>query len=847
MKRVRWKKVLKDLTSNLGRTILVVISIAIGVMAIGMVLGAQGVIDRQLPRDFQAIDPASGFAITITNFDDDTVAQIEAMDEVGTAEGRRVLIVPFRTQSGEWRNMQLAVFPDYENIKINKLVSEDGEFPPKQGEILIERSALSPNLGFDGIEIGDSITIKAPNGKEKTLKIVGTAHDLNQFPPQLLQTSYGYVSFSTMELLNEPQEYNQLLFTISDEFASQYDFLNLSVEDKAAITEETSRVGALVQSKLEQTGALVIFTLGFRPGELPLQVVLDGLSVLLLVMGGLSLGLSVFLIVNTLSAILTQQVKQIGIMKSIGARTPQLTSMYFLMVLIFGVLALLVAVPLGAFAASGLAQVFAFAMNFNVSGFTLDPIVVLIQVGIGLAMPLLAAIYPIWKGTRTTVREAISDHGAGQGAAFGSRPIDTFIVGLKRVIPGMKRPAQISLRNTFRRKGRLIMTLISLSFASLIFMSILSIQSSLQETLTESLSTFNFDINIRFSRDYRSQRLVREALQNEYVAEAETWGFGGGRRVRPDDSQSDNVILYGAPEGGTMIQPAMLQGRWLEPNDTNAAVVTTDFLRAETDLTDANVIGQTLTFDINGKESEWVVVGLARGSQPVAIAYLPGTQFERETNTVGTAQAVFMRIDRDLLVPEPSSFGETIQSLSDPAAFAQGRPTLDEVATELETTFRDKGFRVEETQTIELASSILRIFFNIPIYLLLAMAVVLGFVGGLGLAGTMSINVIERLREIGVMRAVGASDRSVLGIVLLEGVVIGLISWFIGAILSWPVSQILTYYAGILLFSAAPTYIFSGFGVVLWLVIVVLLAMVSSFLPARNASKVTVREVLSYD
>ena len=85
--------------------------------------------------------------------------------------------------------------------------------------------------------------MKSPTGKERDLQVVGTVHELNQFPPQLIQTAYGYVSFETMELFNEPQEYNQLLFTISDEFASQYDWLNLTAEDRAEITAETSRVG----------------------------------------------------------------------------------------------------------------------------------------------------------------------------------------------------------------------------------------------------------------------------------------------------------------------------------------------------------------------------------------------------------------------------------------------------------------------------------------------------------------------------------------------------------------------------------------------------------------------------
>lgn len=834
----RWLKVIRDLTSNKSRTVLVVLSIAIGVMAVGAVLGAQAIVEQDLPRDFMAIDPAAGFAITVTNFDDDVVDQIEAMEEVGTAEGRRILVAPFQTQSGDWRNLQLSALPDYENIKLNKIVPEEGIYPPPAGTILIERSAFVDNLGFTDIEIGDYIRVKAPNGKERDLQIVGTVHELNQFPPQLIQTAYGYVSFETMEMFNEPKEYNQMLFTISDELSSQYDWLNLSADDRRVLSAEASRVGKLIQDKMEATGASVIFVVSLPPGQMPTQTILDGISWLLLAMGLLSLGLSVFLIVNTLSAILTQQVRQIGIMKSIGAQTSQLTVMYYFLVLIFGLLALAISVPSSALLSGWLARLFASILNFNVREFAFNWNIIFIQAGIALIVPVLAATYPIIRGTRTTVREAISDHTSGGGGQFGTSYVDLFVVGLKTLIPMMKRPAQISLRNTFRRKGRLILTLTSLSLASLIFMSILSIQSSIQTTLDESLGIFQFDIQIRTSREYRIDRLVRQAENNPYVTVAESWGFGGGRRVRPDDTESDNIIFYAPPINAVMVDPVLISGRFLQEGDTNAVVVTNDLLRAEEDLTEENVLGQRLTFNIAGKESEWVVVGVARGAVPAATAWVPQDTYERITNTVGQSQAIFMKIDRSLLTEAASPFG---------GGSVDGKPTIDEVASQIETEFRDAGFRVEETQTIELANSILTLLFLIPILLLLAMAVVLGFVGGLGLMGTMSINVIERLREIGVMRAIGASDRSVLGIVMLEGLIIGFLSWMIGGLFSFPFSYWLTQLVGEFIFASSLSYIFSWSGVALWLFIVLFLAMLASFIPARNASKVTVREVLSYE
>jgi putative ABC transport system permease protein len=127
------------------------------------------------------------------------------------------------------------------------------------------------------------------------------------------------------------------------------------------------------------------------------------------------------------------------------------------------------------------------------------------------------------------------------------------------------------------------------------------------------------------------------------------------------------------------------------------------------------------------------------------------------------------------------------------------------------------------------------------------MAVVLAAVGGLGLSGTMSINVLERVREIGVMRAIGASDGAVLRLVLVEGIIIGILSWFAGAIIAVPLSLIISNLLGISLISQPLTYAYSIMGVSMWLVIAIILAAIASFFPARNASQLTVREVLAYE
>lgn len=800
----RWRKVVRDLWSNKTRTMLVLLSIAVGVSAIGMVMGSQIIVDQSLPEAYAAVNPASGNIFTINTFDEEMVEGVRAMDEVAEAEGRRIVNVRFLTKDGEWRSLQLNAIPDYDEVTINKIYPQAGAYPPPEREVLLERASLAAALGLGDVAIGDTLVVESPNGRERELRIAGTVHDMGQLPAFMNGAGYGYITFDTLAWLGEPRDFNQLVFV---------------AEENELDLDHVTAVAQLVENRMESAGVDVVFAWIPPPGEHPAQNFLDAFSLILGAIGGLALVLSGFLIINTLSAILAQHVRQIGIMKAIGARAGQISAMYFVMVVMFGLLSLIVAIPLGAVGAVGLANIFAGLLNFDVGSVHLEPRVVLIQVVIGLAAPILAAVLPIYRGVRVTVREAVSEHGLGKGQ-FGRSLIDRVIVALRSILP-IGRPMQISLRNTFRRKSRLTLTLITLSLASTIFIAIFSIRASLQRTLDDALAYFDYDIQVIFDQAYRTDRIQAEVVSIPGVERVETWGFGSGRRVRPDGTESDTIIVYAPRPDSEMINPIITEGRWIMPGDSNAVVINTDVLRDDKDK-DIEV-GSVIKLKINDKESEWVVVGIARGVLTGANAFVNFDYYGRLTNAVDRAQISQVRLSNRS--PENQSrMGQAIEDL-----------------------YRDSGFRVQQMQTIGQLRATISTVFDVIIIFLLSMAVLLGVVGGLGLMGTMSINVLERTREIGVMRAIGASNGSILRIILVEGLIIGLISWTIGGLVALPASQVLTNTVGIALLQAAPTYIFSTNGAFLWLGIVLVLAFLASLLPARRASLLTVREVLSYE
>jgi putative ABC transport system permease protein len=130
---------------------------------------------------------------------------------------------------------------------------------------------------------------------------------------------------------------------------------------------------------------------------------------------------------------------------------------------------------------------------------------------------------------------------------------------------------------------------------------------------------------------------------------------------------------------------------------------------------------------------------------------------------------------------------------------------------------------------------------------LIVMSSIIGCVGGLGLMTTMSLNVLERRREMGVLRAIGATPRIVWAMVVAEGLVIGLLSWAIAALLAWPVSKVVGNTIVRVMFRSGLDFTFEPVGLVVGLLITVALSAAASFVPAWRASRATVREALAYE
>jgi len=801
----RWSKVWGDLVGNKLRTILVVMSISVGVFAVGMVYSSYLMFQRDLAASWNAASPASA-SVYADLFDQESVDGIRGLHGVKAAQGRRNLVLRALGKDGMWKQLCIVAIPDFTDQKVNIVRSQSGAWPPRDGEILIERSSLA---GL-GIEQGERVELETTDGRKRTLKVTGIVYDAAQVPTLFSGSYYGYISMNTLEKLDEERQLSQVDFVVQPWV--------LQGQDKGPV----AAMGRKAWTKLEQNGTMVHWLQVNKPGEHPMQDPINAMEILLAVLGGLSLCLGTFLLINTISAILTQQVRQIGIMKAVGGRQPQIMKLYLTLVVCYGLLALVVAVPAGALAASGITGFMAHVFNFNSGGLELPPKVLFLEVIVAVLVPVIVAIWPVFRGVRVSVREAISDYGISETKAQGR--IDRWVDKGLGYLKNWPRPRLLSLRNTFRRKGRLALTLVTLTVAGMVFMAVFSVRSSLYATLDQYLDYFHYDISMYLMQNDQADRVKQVIFSVPGVKDVEPWAYASGRLLKDDrkeseEEASEDLVLYGPPPNTTMIRPQVIEGRWFDQDDESAIVLTTDVVKDHPEIQ----VGGTVFIKAGNRKLRCTVVGITQSLLGPPTAYVPYQWMTSAMQETGKARWVQI------------------------SAISQDQKEQSALGQKLEEQLKKNGMRVQRmTVTWELKKQIQSQFDIITTFLLI-MAVLLAIVGALGLTGTMGINVIERTREIGVMRAIGASSLELGKVFIVEALCIGLISWFIGAVLAVPVAFVMSYEVGMLFLHHPLSFTISFAGVLIWLLLAVGLSVLASIVPAWNATRLSVRDVVSYE
>jgi putative ABC transport system permease protein len=789
----RWRKIVRDLWLGRWRALLVVLAIALGVFGLGTVLTAFSVLTREINTNYLGTRPASA-TIWTGPIDARLVRETRALPEVADAEVRGT--IPSRVVVGpdDWRPMSLFVIPDFNDLRMSTFHREQGAWPPPDGTILIERSAL-PVIRT---AMGDTVVVRPAGGRRQELTVAGVVHNPGLPPGWMEGAGYGYITSRTAELMGQSAVPSEIKVLVTGDS-----------NDEAHVRRCLARITDWFEARGLQVSRIDIPS----PGEHPHNDQMFTMMSLLAAFGLLALLLSGILVANLIEAVLAREIRQIGVMKALGARTIQVTGLYLAMVSMLGLAALAIGTPPSVWAGLAFVRYAIGIFNFDIVSSSVPWWVYASQTLVGLLVPLIAAAWPVWRGSRISVRDAITDH----GVAADDRG-STFIARALARTDRLARPLVLGLRNTFRRRSRLVLTLITLASSGTVFMVAMHVSASWKNTIDTAFALRQFDIDVRLARPLPIDELEREIRQLAGVERVESWAFAQATHACAGAANGTRFALLAPPEPSEAMDHTVTAGRFLQPGDRNAIVVTPRLL----DRMAGIQVGDSLVLEVEGRETTWRIVGVVKAiGSPVA--YVSRSDLWALTGRTGTA--AILRV--------------TASSRDEQAQIALSRSierALEQAGAGVETLVRTSVYRKAVEDHVD-----------ITLVLLLLMAILVVVVGGLSLASTMSISVMERTREIGVLRAVGASSRSILGIVLTEGVAVGILSWLIALLPAVPLSIVVGDISGQILLRAPLDFAFSSAGATLWLAVVVTLSAAASLVPAFNAARLRVGKALSYD
>jgi putative ABC transport system permease protein len=756
---------------------LVALALALGIAGLTAGLSSYAILVRELNRGYLETNPASAILRTDA-LDEGTLQAVRAVPGVKVAEARRVLSGRIKAGPAQWRTLTLFVVQDFAAIRVSKLMPQAGAWPPGPGEILIERDALQ----VAHARIGDEVTVRTARGVDHALRVSGTVKDVGQAQARMENLVYGYVTLQTLALLGEEPVLDRLYLQGGD--AMQ------------------------VKAVLEARGHPVTRVDLPEPGKHPHA---DLMGLLLLVLASFALFallLSGALVMNLMTALMASQVRQIGVMKAIGGSRARIARIYLGQALLLGAAAVLIGLGPGLLGGRAIVQAMAVFLNFDIGSFAVPLWVFAVAALLGLLAPLLSAAWPVWRGTAVPVCEALTSHGVSQNN-FGAGALDRALAG----VGGLTRPVLLALRNAFRRRTRVLLTLGTLSLGGLFFMTALNVRASMIGTLDGLFAKMKFDLSVTLSTMASAGQVERAVRAVPAIASFEGW-------IQTEASfpnAGERFPVFALPPATRMLDLDIVRGRGLQADDTNALVVSSALAAKHRELQP----GRTVTLRMGPVAQEWQVVGVARQPFSPPAGYISRLHLDTVGGQGGMTNSLRLAL--------------------------RGGSDLDAVRAALDKALEAEGLRAMASNTKADSRTGFDEHMRMIYVALVILSAILGGVGGLGLATTMSLNVLERRRELGVLRALGATPATVWLLVVAEGAVIGLASWAVAALLAWPVSKLIGRGLVIHAFHSSMDFVFEPRGVGIWLLLSLLLAVLGSFAPAVRATRDTIREALAYE
>lgn len=776
-------KAIKDVTRRKLRTILTVTGIAVGVLG----LTAVGIASSQLKATLQTTDNTSGLPdiqfITAP-------AGLAAVDLLGSQPNVKVAqaqtFVP-----GRWSiptghaTLNIVGLSDFNDHEFNKFKLTAGQLPGHD-EILMEAGDRS----LKTFTVGDQIELQV-NGSPRSLRVSGISQT-----PGVASASFSGRGFAYM-----PQADLQGLYSVGGPNVFNLRLNNFG--QRAASAKQLAQV-------LQANNVVVLqSTVGhdITGGQSSL---LDGIFAVMNVLSAIALLLSVFLLLSTITTLLAEQVPIIGTMKAIGASRGQVIRNYLAGVAIYGVAGTIIGFGLGLLAGAVIVGSFGSLLGLYAGSFSVPFGLVIEAIIVGIGVPLLASLMPLWTGTSITVKQALSGYGVENRA---SRHGGAWSRAIASVFGFLPQTVQLGTRNLFRRRTRALLTLLALAVSGAAFLAVQTTSASFNNVLDQVFANYHADVWADLTNPQPLDKVQPLVTGIPGVNQVDPGSFSN---VTTKWGQAEMV---GLPPANRVYRPNVLQGRWFTADDQNVVLIN-EAVAEKTGLK----VGDSISFHNDLYAGQWQVIGVARDyNNPLGLGIMlaPLT----EVNAFQHLPATFVQA---MLITSTSS----------------KQADIDNLSKRVDDTLAQAGLQASVTTTAA-AIAANQSGFLILYVLFYSVVAIVALVGAIGLFNALAMGVLERRREIGILRSMGATGRKVAQVFLAEGIGLGVVGWLIAIVIGLPAA-----YGFVALLSQVllrVPFAFDPISLVVMLLFIVVVATIASLGPVWAASRIKIAQTLRYE
>jgi putative ABC transport system permease protein len=779
-----------DLARRPARTVFTVLTLAIAVASISF-FAIPTLIDRAMQDEVRAGRLADvTVAMRPVRLTAGQLAALAELPNVAAVEARSG--VDARVLIGERRAPARVIgVRDFAHQGVD-VVRVDSGSAPGPGQLLAD--VQDANVGvYDG-EAGDTVTLLGSGGERATFTLSGRGRTLPG--GEQVQDDHVVVLYapaSTVARLSGEPGYGELALRLED-------------RDPAAARATVER---LRRELVELPGFEGFTNLPAirAPGDWPGRADTEQFTQLLGVITVLALISATVLVSNTLSTLVAEQTREIGIMRVVGARRRQVALVYARTTLLLGAVGAVAGTLLGIALSSALAAYFGSTYWAVDVGFGIDLRVVGVSILVGLVAPPLAALPAIRRALHVDLREALEATGSATG---GEDALDRAL----RRTSFLPRVMQIGLRNVGRRKRRSLATAAIVALAVGNLLAVLALAQAATDSTRASWGSHLEDVQISTSgRAPFDERARRTILATPGIAEAQPV------LKNTVDLRGREAFVWGVVRD-PLFRYRLAEGRWFDAEEDRG--------RARVAVIERNIaqnagieVGDTVPLATAGGTARFRVIGVATNQQEDGTAlYVPLSTARDLLDRPTAASTYWIRTDSG----DPGAV-DRVTSLVEDRLAAQGYEVTSEIRYVAE---RDE---VAANSTLTTTIAVLG-------FLIVAMSMV-------GLANAITTNVLERTREIGILRSIGARARDIRRIFTTEGVVLALAGWLLGIPLGYLLTRLIVRLVWEVVDVRLPV-VFPPGNVVVALVGTTVLALLVLVLPVRRAVRFRPGDALRY-